>query len=65
MRDFGLLYDYYTELLRVHQTHFPNLLFDQFLSDFFGWLVDKKKIDRCPEEGDEIIRYLKEYAGEQ
>lgn len=65
MKNPSLLYDYYIELLRVHQAYFPNLSFDQFLSNFFGWLVDRKKIDECSDEGDGMIGYLKEYVGEQ
>lgn len=62
MRNPERLDSFYEELKDMHKTYFPDWRFGQFCSNFFGWLMSKKKIDLFfPEEG-EMLKYLREYC---
>lgn len=54
-----------SELNRIWKTHFYDLRFGQFMSNFFGWVVYTKKTDIFFPEEIEMLTYLKEYCGEE
>lgn len=60
MRDPNRLYEFYTELQRIHIEHFPDWRFGQFMINFFG------AADRDPFfwEEDECLDRLRKFAGE-
>ena len=60
MRDPERLETFYDQLKKIHQEKFPELRFGQFMSNFLGWLAQKRAIF-FPEE-DEMLAYLKQYA---
>lgn len=65
MRNPERLDSFYEELKDIHKTYFPDWRFGQFCSNFFGWLMAKKKIDLFfPEEG-EMLKYLREYCHDE
>jgi len=39
------LYNFYSELQKIHITFFPEQKFGQLRSNFFGWLMNKKDVD--------------------
>ena len=62
MRESNRLYNFYSELQKIHITFFPDWRFGQLMSNFFGWLVSEKDIDIFFPEEDKMIEYLKEYT---
>ena len=64
MRNPDRLDGFYDEIRRIHKEKFPDWRFGQLMSNFFGWLYDKKKIDLFFPEEDEMMKYFKEYAHE-
>ena len=64
MRKPERLYDFYRELTRIHIEYFPDWRFGQFCSNFFGWLTTEKKLDLFFPEENEMIEYIREFAGE-
>lgn len=65
MRDANRLYSFYYELTRIHVTYFDQLRFGQFMHNFFNWVYTKKLKDIFYIEEDEMMKLLKEYAGEK
>lgn len=65
MRDPNRLDNFYAELCRIHKAHFPDWRFGQFCSNFFGWLMAEKQQDLFFPEESQMLKYLKEYAGEK
>ena len=41
----------------------PDWRFDQLCSNFFGWLVSEKKVDLFFSEEEQMIKYIREFAG--
>lgn len=65
MRDPKRLDKFYDEVKRIHKKHFPDWRFGQFMYNFLGWVsVDQGRDPFFPEE-DEMIKYLRDYAGEE
>ena len=64
MRDPNRLYGFYSELQRIHITHFPDWRFGQFMSNFLGWIKQTKGVDFFFVEESKMIDYLHEFAGE-
>lgn len=64
MRNPERLDNFYVELCRIHKEKFPDWRFGQFCSNFFGWLAAKKQIDLFFPEEDKMLKFIKEYAGE-
>jgi hypothetical protein len=65
MRDPNRLDSFYDEVKRIHKKHFPDWRFGQFMCNFLGWLsADQGRDPFFPEE-DEMIKYLRDYAGEE
>lgn len=64
MRDPDRLYSFYDELKRIHMEHFPDWRFGQLTHNFTRWLDAKKQKDVFFPEEDEMIKLLKEFAGE-
>lgn len=60
MRNPERLDDFYAQLKKVHQEKFPDWRFGQFMSNFLGWVAQKRDIF-FPEE-DEMAVYLKQFA---
>lgn len=60
MRDPERLETFYAQLKKVHQEKFPDWRFGQFMSNFLGWVAQKRDIF-FPEE-DEMEVYLKQFA---
>ena len=63
MRDPNRLYDFYRQLQEIHITYFPDWRFGQFCSNFFSWLVSEKKVDLFFPEEEQMIKYIREFAG--
>ena len=63
MRDPNRLDKFYDELKSIHKKHFPDWRFGQLCSNFFGWLMSKKKMDLFFPEEDQMIKYFREYVG--
>lgn len=64
MRNPDRLYTFYNELRRIHQDNFPDWRFGQLMCNFFGWLISEKGMDAFFPEEQQMIGYLKEFAGE-
>jgi hypothetical protein len=62
MRDPYRLNRFYDELSNIHIKFCPDWRFGQLCSNFFGWL-NYSNIDPFYIEEDEMILYLKRYAG--
>ena len=54
---------FYDELKKIHKEHFCDWRFGQLCSNFFGWLVSEKKVDLFFPEEDQMIKYIREFAG--
>lgn len=54
---------FYEELKKIHKTYFCDWRFGQFCSNFFGWLYSEKRIDLFIPEEEQMIEYIREYAG--
>lgn len=63
MRDPNRLYDFYRKLQEVHLTKYPDLRFGQIVSNLFLWISNEKKIDPFFVEEEEMIKYIREFAG--
>ena len=59
MRDPERLETFYAQLKKVHQEKFPDWRFGQFMSNFLGWLAQKR--DAFFPEEDEMLVYLKQF----
>lgn len=65
MRDPDRLDVFYSELCRIHKTHFPDWRFGQFCSNFLGWVAYEKKVDIFFPEEERMLGYLREFAKEK
>ena len=63
MRNPDRLDNFYAELYRIHKEKFPDWRFGQLCSNFFGWLMQDKKVDLFFPEEDKMLNYFKEFAG--
>ena len=63
MRDPNRLYDFYRQLQEIHIAYFPDWRFGQLCSNFFGWLTSEKKVDLFFPEEEQMIKYVREFAG--
>lgn len=63
IRNPNRLYEFYSELTRIHIEYFPDWRFGQLCSNFFGWLATEKKVDLFFPEEDKMTEYIKEFAG--
>ena len=61
MRNPNRLDEFYDELKRLYKEYSPDWRFGQCMSNFFGWLMTKKKIDIFFPEDDGMLEYLEEY----
>lgn len=61
MRDPNRLLPFYVEMADIHAKHFPDWRFGQLCSNFFGWLMSEKGIDIFFPEGDEMMKFFREY----
>lgn len=64
MRDPNRLYKFYDELRRLHMTYMSDIRFGQFISIFLKWL-SSRDVDVFNPEEDEMLKYLKEFCGEE
>lgn len=65
MRDPNRLNDFYNEVARLHSVHFPDWRAGQFWLNFLGWLNSEKKRDPFFSEESEMLKYLREFCGEE
>lgn len=63
MRDPNRLYNFYSELQRIHITYFPDWRFGQFMNNFLRFVMNKG-IDPFFVEESNILDYLHEYVKE-
>lgn len=63
MRDLNRLYDFYKILTTIHMRKFPDWRFGQFMYNFFNWMYTEKNKDIFFPEEEEMLEYLKEFAG--
>ena len=64
MRDPNRLYKFYDELRRLHMTYMSDIRFGQFIFIFLKWLSSRGIDSFFPEEN-EMLKYLKEFCGEE
>ena len=64
MRDPNRLDSFYENLKAIHKNYIPDWRFGQFCSNFFGWLMQTKRVDLFFPEEDEMLEYLNEYVNE-
>lgn len=50
---------FYDELKAIHKQYFCDWRFGQLCSNFFGWLMSKKKVDLFFPEEDKMIKYIR------
>ena len=62
MRNPDRLDAFYDELKRLHKEYFSDWRFGQFMSNFFGWLMNEKNTDLFFPEENEMIGYFREYT---
>lgn len=62
MRDPNRLYDFYSELQKIHITFFPDWCFGQLISNFLYWLTNEKNIDSFLVEDKKMIKHIREYT---
>ena len=62
MRNPDRLDSFYDEMKEIHKKEFPNWRFGQLCSNFFGWLMQKKKVDLFFPEEEDMIEYFREFA---
>lgn len=65
MRDPARLDKFYDEMKEIHKQYYADWRWGQYCSNFFGWLMSEKKRDLFFPEEDEMIEYIREYAGIQ
>ena len=64
MRDPNRLYKFYDELRRLHMTYMSDIRCGQFIAMFLkGWA--SRGIDSFFPEENEMLKYLKEFCGEE
>ena len=63
MRDPNRLYDFYRQLQEIHIKYFADWCFGQLCSNFFSWLESEKKVDLFFPEEEQMIKYIREFAG--
>ena len=63
IRPASRLDSFYDELKKIHQEHFCDWRFGQLCSNFFGWLASEKKVDLFFPEEEQMIKYIREFAG--
>ena len=63
IRPASRLDSFYDELKKIHKEHFCDWRFGQLCSNFFGWLVSEKKVDLFFPEEEQMIKYIREFAG--
>lgn len=63
MREPKRLDTFYDELKKIHKEHFCNWRFGQLYSNFYSWLWQEKKLDVFFPEEEEMIKYIREFAG--
>ena len=64
MRDPNRLYNFYSELTRIHVTHFPDWRFGQFMCNFLGWIKFSTGRDPFFIEEPVLLDLLYKYAKE-
>ena len=57
------LWDKLFEAFKKAHSIYPDWRFGQFCSNFFGWLMDRKKVDLFFPEENSMMKYIKEYLG--
>lgn len=62
MREQNRLYNFYSELQKIHIIFFPDWRFGQLMSNFLNWLKNEKDVDIFFPEEEKIIGYLREYT---
>ena len=65
MRDPNRLYRFYEQLRNAHMDNFPDLRFGQLCYNFFGWLVNDRKVDYFHLEETELLLALDRYIESQ
>lgn len=55
---------YYDEKCRLHKKYLSDWHVGQLDSNFYGWLMEKYKVDLFFFKEDKMLRYLKEYIKE-
>lgn len=63
MRNPKRLDNFYETVKEIHKKEFPDWRFGQLMSNFFGWLWNKHKIDLFFLEEPMMLAYFKEFAG--
>ena len=63
MRNPERLDNFYSQLCEIHKKSFPDMRFGQLCSNFFPWLASEKKVDLFFPEEDQMIKYIREFAG--
>ena len=54
---------FYNQLKEIHKEYFQDWRFGQLCSNFFSWLASEKKVDLFFPEEDQMIKYIREFAG--
>lgn len=63
MRDKDRLYNFYSELMRIHMAYFPDWRFGQFIWNLESWLRENKKVyDIFYIEEKAMLRYIDEFV---
>ena len=63
MRDKDRLYNFYSELMRIHMAYFPDWRFGQIIWNLESWLRENKKVyDIFYIEEKAMLRYIDEFV---
>lgn len=54
---------FYNQLKEIHKEYFQDWRFGQLCSNFFSWLASEKKVDLFFPEENQMIKYIREFAG--
>ena len=54
---------FYNQLKEIHKEYFQDWRFGQLCSNFFSWLASEKKVDLFFPEEEQMIKYIREFAG--
>lgn len=65
MRDPERIDKFTSELSRIWKTYYLDWRFGQFMMNFLGFVQSTKRRDPFFPEEPELLRYLKEYCGEE